>query len=580
MKIKVKIKENKAITLLTLTITIIIIIILSSIAIYSGKDVIQSSKFTAFSTEMKIMQTHVNNLYDQYINGNEETVNKILNMGESISGNTQAILSLDGADIPEEERDKYRLFTNEIITNELGIEGIKENEFLVNIKDRKIVSYKGFEYNNNIYYTLEQLTNGLYNVEYVKNSNIEFYIETSVNTQSSGTIYIKDIKNYIYINKWQVFYKLTTEEKWNTTETFTGNEYELNVNTLGEYEIKLGASGEMFSETKTVIFDTKPFLPEGAEIINNDLKTGLTIKDVNDNEWVWIVVPKSIYENEEYYKNGATKPANEEDYENIEKIMQNYAEDYRKSGYIDEWDSKEQHGFASKEEYDNWKNNMLKSVYANGGFYIGKYEVGIKEDRYRDYGSDSEGEHPIEETPVIQANKYVYNWVRCSQAQELSKKLAIGEKTSSLMFGIQWDMVCKYLEENATKLGATKEERQGKIKEDSSDWGNYSNIGFEITNINAKYSMNKGNTYIQVSGTYSKPKSGVLLTTGATERNSLLNIYDLAGNLDEWILEKSATNPCVDRGGFYYGAKYMVSNRYNTSIINSYSSVGFRPALY
>lgn len=43
----------------------------------------------------------------------------------------------------------------------------------------------------------------------------------------------------------------------------------------------------------------------------------------------------------------------------------------------------------------------------------------------------------------------------------------------------------------------------------------------------------------------------ILLTTGATKRNSVLNIYDLAGNVWEWTLEKSpkVENPCSFKGG-------------------------------
>ena len=122
--------------------------------------------------------------------------------------------------------------------------------------------------------------------------------------------------------------------------------------------------------------DTKPFLPDGSEIIEDDLEKGVVIKDSNGNEWTWIEVPKSIYTNTEY--NGGTAPTSSTDYAKIESTMQNYAKDYRESGYTDEWYSEAQHGFASAEEYNNHKNAMLKSVYENGGFYIGKYEAGTE----------------------------------------------------------------------------------------------------------------------------------------------------------------------------------------------------------
>ena len=322
--------------------------------------------------------------------------------------------------------------------------------------------------------------------------------------------------------------------------------------------------------------DTKPFLPEGATVTNNDLNTGVTIRDVNGNEWVWIEVPKSIYTNTEY--NGGTAPTSSEDYEKIESVMKEYAKDYRQSGYEDTWYSEEQHGFASADDYNNHKNSMLKSVYENGGFYIGKYEVGIKEDIYRAYGTDFETEHPTTGyTPVIQEGKYVYNWVRCKQAQELSKSLATGERTSSLMFGIQWDLVMKHIE---TKKGKTKEE----LKTKSTDWGNYLDATFDITK--GQYSENKGETYKSVTGTYSKQQNAdVLLTTGVTNRNSTLSIYDLAGNVFEWTLEQYTSNanrPCAIRGGRYNGGgdKHPGSNHDYDSTTYSLYHDGFRTALW
>ena len=127
------------------------------------------------------------------------------------------------------------------------------------------------------------------------------------------------------------------------------------------------------SKNLSQIEDTKPFLPDGAEVIEGNLEKGVVIKDSNGNEWTWIEVPKSIYENTEY--NGGKAPKNSDDYAKIEITMQNYAKNYR-SKCADTWDSEKQNGFSSEEEYNNYKKQMLKSVYENGGFYIGKYETG------------------------------------------------------------------------------------------------------------------------------------------------------------------------------------------------------------
>jgi len=311
--------------------------------------------------------------------------------------------------------------------------------------------------------------------------------------------------------------------------------------------------------------ETKPFLPIGATVVEKDLNKGVVIKDSNGNEWTWIEVPKSIYANAEY--NVGTAPANSEDYAKIESTMQKYAEVYRKSGYTDEWQEEAQHGFASTEEYNNHKNTMLKSVYENGGFYIGKYEVGTETLRTSSSAAPS--------TPVIKEGAYPYNYVTNKQAQEKSKELATGGRTSSLMFGIQWDLVLKHIE---NKQGKTQEE----LKDNSTTWGNYNNATFEITK--GKYSTDGGEIFTEVKGTYTKSASSVLLTTGATERNSVLNIYDLAGNGWEWTLEKSpnTNGPSVFRGGSCdnSGSRFPASNRHPYPTSLSDIIIGFRPALW
>lgn len=51
-----KMKSDKAITLIALSITIIVLIILAGVAFSTGRDTLESSKLTAFTTEMKLMQ--------------------------------------------------------------------------------------------------------------------------------------------------------------------------------------------------------------------------------------------------------------------------------------------------------------------------------------------------------------------------------------------------------------------------------------------------------------------------------------------------------------------------------------------
>ena len=312
-------------------------------------------------------------------------------------------------------------------------------------------------------------------------------------------------------------------------------------NTTGNNNTTGGETSEPSKPTRLPsTTNTTPFLPEGAEIISDSLETGVIIKDENDNEWVWIEVPKSIY-------NGVTN------YSGIETAMQNYASDYRgDSYYSDVFYSTSLNGFANETEYNNHKNSMLKSVFENGGFYIGRYETGTKTERNSKTDTLT--------TPIIQQDFYPYNYVTCAQSQTLAKQLETGGKTSSLMFGIQWDLVLKYIEEKGAK---TREE----LKTNSGTWGNYEDVTFDINR--GKYRTSpQSEGFWNNANSYTKPSSTrALLTTGATDRNCVLGIYDLAGNVFEYTLEKSyRTGPGTARGGgIYYsgsnGSSYPVSCR-------------------
>ncbi len=280
---------------------------------------------------------------------------------------------------------------------------------------------------------------------------------------------------------------------------------------------------------------------EGEDSIDD----GLVIIDSKGNSYVWIEVPKSIYSNTKYTTDIET-PINTENCEGIEKVLQNYTKEYRdEANCSDIWH--EGCGIDNKEEYDELKNKMLKSVYENGGFWVGQFEVGYEGDKIRFYDKTWSDLNPTDEMPVIKANAYPYNWVRCSQAQALASNMSAGQCNSSLMFGIQWDLMLKFLEVKGAKT-------TNELMKNSQNWGNYKEANFIVKQ--GKYSENKSPSFIDVLGSYQKETMNwVLLTTGATERNSVLNIYDIAGNLWEFTLEKIIINPstseCCSRGGCY-----------------------------
>ena len=66
-----KTNEN-GITLTSLVITTIVLLILASIGIVSGTQNIRSSKYTAFKTELELIQTKVNEVGEKYDKENTE----------------------------------------------------------------------------------------------------------------------------------------------------------------------------------------------------------------------------------------------------------------------------------------------------------------------------------------------------------------------------------------------------------------------------------------------------------------------------------------------------------------------------
>ena len=326
--------------------------------------------------------------------------------------------------------------------------------------------------------------------------------------------------------------------------------------------------------------ETAPYYPDGDfKTIDGTIDSGLVIADKNGNEYVWVVVPKSLYNNTAYNSNDEKKPSSSTDYANIEYCLQQYTATYRNgTKYSDTYvaDDKNVGWFADATAYNNLKNSMLKSVYENGGFYVGRYEAGISENRTASSGKATE-------TPVSKANAYPYNYVTRTQAKVLAEKIKYtnGDKsyTGSLMFGVQWDLVLAFMH-NKGKIDDSK------LITNSTTIGNYEDNLWEIKNANAQYSEDYGDTFTACQNPFKKESSSdILLTTGADSSFSVQNIYDIAGNVYEWTLENTSNTryPCASKGG-WYGAS---GSRYGPAVYlnfkgtdDSGSCFGFRVSLF
>ena len=321
--------------------------------------------------------------------------------------------------------------------------------------------------------------------------------------------------------------------------------------------------------------ETKPYFPNSTfSYKEGDLSTGLVIKDSNDNEYVWVEVPTTIYSDSKYNTKGV--PSSGDDWEKIRDCLKVYTADYSSSFYKDT----NTDGTTYSDDYKN----MLKSVYTNGGFWIGRYEAGLEGDSSRtSYTAIS-----ASDKAVIKPNMYPYNYVKRDEAQELATRMNYNECTSNLIFGIQWDLVLKYIE---TKNSSQK----SNLLINSTTIGNYYNSAFTLNRGKfAQYNelsdwkaYNSEEKSTLVTGSKKKEQSSnsnaILLTTGATEATNLQNIYDIAGNVWEWTLEfYSASRPCVSRGGSYNisGSSDPAKNHNYSGTSDCDNLVGFRIGLW
>ena len=345
--------------------------------------------------------------------------------------------------------------------------------------------------------------------------------------------------------------------------------------------------------------ETVPYLPSDDfhYDTSTSVDTGLVIQDASGNEYVWVVVPKSLYNNTNYNSNNAKKPSSSTDYANIEYCLQQYTATYKNGiDYSDTYEADPENvgWFENETAYNNLKNSMLKSVYENGGFYVGRYEAGIDTatgtNRTSNTDKNSESKYIMPSTaPVTKADAYPYTYVTRTQAQNLASNVNSGTKTSSLMFGVQWDLVLAFMSKDTAKITSTDV-----LTKNSATIGNHYDSGFELSrgqyataaDLTKWYKINENDSYgavVNKKKTGDTHKPPVLITTGATEYSKVMNIYDVDGNVGEWTLEKTSHTygPCVWRGGYYHstGSDAPAAYRYDYRTDNS-SPVGFRVSLF
>lgn len=290
-----------------------------------------------------------------------------------------------------------------------------------------------------------------------------------------------------------------------------------------------------------------PIIPEGFKKVETDSASwelengipkgwnnGLVIEDEIGNQFVW--VPVNVKE-EEY-----VKLAKKED-------------KYNHNRYYD----KDNLNISIKDE---------KQILKYEGFYIARYEAGISEEINKNKQEFSIKTNNVEGKPISRKNKIPWNYISWSNAKKNSKLMYQENKNieSDLLTYKQLGSLYYWLN------------KSGYNSENNDKLGNFSNVNFRFTGW---YSIDYGKTY-QYGENKLKSQYNMILSTGATERNKSNNIYDLYGNIAEYIdvIETCINGESIKSyrtiGGYYDST----SDYYEMSAYGINSKQGFRVVLY
>ena len=603
---KNKLKQEKGVTMVALVVTIIILIILTSVLVFNTQDSVYIKKINNLYSDIEVLRIKTDEYYNEYgkipanikytnISSLASVLSTKNDIGDFYVIDLEAMKGItlnygkdyENVKINPLNADSYKdlYIINENSHNIFYVKGIDIKE-----KDAVKTYYTDYRFPDDTtvdikyitgilipdnYYYIGNTKDGSGNESIVISNNKEESVDLTKSNQYIWTKQISEItevpssvtlennqesyqfiisvnnyKGYFKNKDGKVVYIVVDEEKW--SEAYTKDT---------EYEDKNGDTIIIPAGFKVSMADTM-----------NTIKKGFVVKDENDNEWVWIEVPSNVF----------ITSNNDTDYENIEADLIRYAKDYRKgaSSQNCDWKDTWHNGCGlNEEEYTKTYHTMLSSVYNNNGFWISRYNIGDSSATENNYEVRSKNSGTLGKT-ASKKSQVPYNFVTTAEAQKLASKMSNQNKTSSLLFGIQWDLVCKFLEEN---LELTYED----IAVDSSQLGNYSNSSLKL--VRGKYLITsnwidfKENTqnYVTNSQTSINESYNMLLTTGSSEKTRKLNIYDLAGNIYKLTLENTYSGKYSMRGGRYGVKGNVAPMAYRTYTSEErQAEIGFRVSIY
>ena len=251
-------------------------------------------------------------------------------------------------------------------------------------------------------------------------------------------------------------------------------------------------------------------LPDGFYYVGGDISTGLVISDKQGdtmsasgtgmgNQFVWIPVSgEADLTRTNFDENGKPTTKAPTTGSDVAECTEPYADGYA----------------TEASEYNTMKTQVLKY----GGFYIGRYEAGVNTTTLRTAYTTAQtvvckkGVAPYTYVPWGKAMNDASEIEGQSGAVYLAKSMYVGSSsvTSTLIYGCQWDAMCRYIGDSQRTTPA---------------------------------------------------KSAAELT-GSVASDVSKNIYDLAGNCGEWTMEACDTSRRLFRGSNNNYSDNTVNGRY------------------
>ena len=451
------IKNNKGITMITLIITIVIISIISGVTIYESVQNVKARKIDLLYADLEQLEDKINVYYLKYgklpikeqFNGSEN-FKTVKNVNDNNVYYVIDISSLDGVSL------------------NMKLDFTGDDVYIMNEQSHTVYYPKGLTIDNETYYTLPKQYSKIMTNEPSVDENGLADKDTVIKAEDNPDIQIVIPKGFGPVI-------LQTDR----TDSMPGENGA--VKAIMPIEDWDKISAEQINKGIVVV--------DHAITYDGGNETG-TVPDFNEYVWVpmtdsskfarvdW-TTPLGYDENGSWGSGGRTHLLAES------STLNRWWEDKTTSEYTD----------------------MVASVNRNKGFYISRYEAGLKD------------------ATTAQSKRGQKPWVSVSYTELVTASSNMKASINShLIYGVEWDSVLQWLLDSNAEIGAetsgTMTITLSDIQTDSRSWGNYAD--------------SVGGAATDAGGFRTKPG-------GTNEYWKVNNIYDLAGNVYEWTQEKYST---------------------------------------